>query len=404
MFSVIALSALSLASATVFFQEDFSDGDAWRSRWVESTHKGEEAGDWKLSAGKFFGDAEADKGIQTAQDARFYQLSALFPKEFSNKGKKLIVQYVVKNEQGIDCGGGYIKLLPAGVDQQDFNGDSPYSIMFGPDQCGSTKRVHVIFNYDGKNHLLDKEISLGDASGVDANLFTLIVNPDQTYEVKINNESKQTGDLEEDWSMLPSKEIDDPKATKPEDWDDRAQIDDPEDVKPAGWDDIPAEIADPEATKPDDWDDELDGDWEAPLIPNPEYKGEWHPKKIDNPKYSGGPWTPPKVANPDYDAGKKSELGVYNNLAGVGIEIWQVKSGTIFDDILVTDDESAASAAADKFLERRTKQVAAREEKEEAERKEAEAAAEAAAAAGGDDEDEDAMVDDAEEVDLQDEL
>lgn len=115
--------------------------------------------------------------------------------------------------------------------------------MFGPDQCGSTKRVHVIFNYDGKNHLLDKEISLGDASGVDANLFTLIVNPDQTYEVKINNESKQTGDLEEDWSMLPPKEIDDPKATKPADWDDRAQIDDPEDKKPEGWDDIPAEIA-----------------------------------------------------------------------------------------------------------------------------------------------------------------
>lgn len=39
-----------------------------------------------------------------------------------------------------------------------------------------------------------------------------------------------------------------------------------------GWDDIPATIVDPEAKRPDDWDDELDGEWEAPTISNPEFK------------------------------------------------------------------------------------------------------------------------------------
>jgi hypothetical protein len=28
----------------------------------------------------------------------------------------------------------------------------------------------------------------------------------------------------------------------------------------------------------EDWDDEDDGEWEAPTVPNPEYKGEWKPK------------------------------------------------------------------------------------------------------------------------------
>jgi hypothetical protein len=42
----------------------------------------------------------------------------------------------------------------------------------------------------------------------------------------------------------------DPKAVKPEDWDERAQIPDPKDKKPAGWDDIPATIVDPDAKKP----------------------------------------------------------------------------------------------------------------------------------------------------------
>lgn len=42
----------------------------------------------------------------------------------------------------------------------------------------------------------------------------------------------------------------DPKAVKPEDWDEREKIPDPEDKKPEGWDDIPATIVDPDAKKP----------------------------------------------------------------------------------------------------------------------------------------------------------
>jgi hypothetical protein len=36
--------------------------DGWKSRWVESTHKGSEAGIFGWTAGKFYGDAEEDKG------------------------------------------------------------------------------------------------------------------------------------------------------------------------------------------------------------------------------------------------------------------------------------------------------------------------------------------------------
>lgn len=63
----------------------------------------------------------------------------------------------------------------------------------------------------------------------------------------------------------------DPEAKKPEDWDDREKIDDPEDSKPEDWE-KPEHIPDPDAQKPDDWDDEMDGEWEPPMIDNPEYK------------------------------------------------------------------------------------------------------------------------------------
>jgi calreticulin len=76
-----------------------------------------------------------------------------------------------------------------------------------------------------------------------------------------------------------TKQQQDPKASKPEDWDERAEIDDPDDKKPDGYDDIPSTIADPKAKKPKDWSDEDDGEWEAPTIPNPDYKGEWKAKR-----------------------------------------------------------------------------------------------------------------------------
>uniref|UniRef100_A0A493TFL0 Calreticulin n=1 Tax=Anas platyrhynchos platyrhynchos TaxID=8840 RepID=A0A493TFL0_ANAPP len=242
--------------------------DAWTQRWVESKHK-PDYGRFVLTAGKFYGDAEKDKGIQTSQDARFYALSSRF-EPFSNRDKTLVVQFTVKHEQNIDCGGGYVKLFPAGLSQEDMHGDSEYNIMFGPDICGpGTKKVHVIFNYKGKNVLINKDIRCKDDEFT--HLYTLIVRPDNTYEVKIDNSKVESGSLEDDWDFLPPKKIKDPEAKKPEDWDERAKIDDPEDSKPEDWD-KPEHIPDPDAKKPEDWDEEMDGEWEPPVIQNPEYK------------------------------------------------------------------------------------------------------------------------------------
>ena len=63
-------------------------------------------------------------------------------------------------------------------------------------------------------------------------LYTLIVNPDNTYEVKIDNKKVESGSLEDDWDVLPPKKVKDPEAKKPEDWDEKETIPDPEDKKP----------------------------------------------------------------------------------------------------------------------------------------------------------------------------
>lgn len=69
-------------------------------------------------------------GLQTSQDARFYAASARFD-SFSNEGKPLVIQFTVKHEQKIDCGGGYVKVFPADLEQTEMHGESSYYIMFG---------------------------------------------------------------------------------------------------------------------------------------------------------------------------------------------------------------------------------------------------------------------------------
>jgi calreticulin len=338
------LFAFQLATCEIYFSEEFNDG--WNQRWVLSKSKGADAGEFKISAGKYFTDEAAEKGLQTSQDAKFYQISAEI-KEFSNKDKPLVLQFTVKHEQNIDCGGGYVKILPAGLDQENFNGDSEYNIMFGPDICGATKRVHFIVTYKGKNHLIKNEIRA--ESDEFTHLYTLILNPDQTFQVLIDNKEVRKGNLLEAFDFLPPREINDPSVSKPADWVDEKEIVDPEAKKPEDWDSIPAQITDPEAKQPEDWDTELDGEWEAPQIPNPDFKGEWKAPRIPNPAYKGE-WVHPKIANPEFQ--EDNEIYAFKSNKFIGIEIWQVKSGTIFDNFLVTDSVETAAEWAEKSANR----------------------------------------------------
>uniref|UniRef100_A0A4W5QN75 Calreticulin n=1 Tax=Hucho hucho TaxID=62062 RepID=A0A4W5QN75_9TELE len=300
LFSV--LIALASSEPSLYFKEQFEDGDAWNTRWVESSHRSD-YGEFVLTPGKFYGDPEKDKGLQTSQDARFYSSSARF-EPFSNQGKTLVIQFTVKHEQNIDCGGGYIKLFPADLDQADMHGDSNYNIMFGPDICGpGTKKVHVIINYKGKNHLISKDIRCKDDEYT--HLYTLILNPDNTYEVKIDNKKVESGSLEEDWDILPPKKVKDPEAVKPDDWDERERVEDPGDKKP-------------EASS------QTLHNW-ARKIDNPDYKGKWVHPEIDNPEYSAD-----------------SEIYRFDSIGVIGLDLWQVKSGTIFDNFLITDDATLA--------------------------------------------------------------
>lgn len=127
----------------------------------------------------------------------------------------------------------------------------------------------------------------------------------------------------------------------------------------------------------------MDGEWEAPQIPNPacetapgcgkwkrpminnlEYKGKWKAPLVDNPNYqvnltgfstfsscvicvpktivsfSKGTWKPRKISNPDYF----EDLQPFRMAAirALGLELWSMTSDIYFDNFIVTSQKEVA--------------------------------------------------------------
>jgi len=219
--------------------------------------------------------------------------------------------------------------------------------MFGPDKCGTASKVHFIFR---REHPVTKEITEHHITSPpavptpvkdgDTHSFGLLMEGTK-YTIYTDGIIARSGDLNTAKQFSPdlfdATEIDDPTDVKPpqEEWDERDYIADPEAKKPEGWDDISKEIADPAASKPDDWDDEMDGEWEAPVIPNPDFIGEWTAPLIKNPAYKGK-WTPRRIANPKYfDFASSGPHKSFLPVDSLGFELWTMDGGIVIDNVYV---------------------------------------------------------------------
>merc|ERR1712125_147133 len=175
-----------------------------------------------------------------------------------------------------------------------------------------------------------------------SHVYRMILKPDNTVVVEIDEEEIYKGSIKDDWEVLAPKEITDPADKKPDDWVDTSMMDDPEDKKPDDWVEE-KRIVDADAKQPEDWDEEEDGEWEAPMIDNPAFKGEWMVKRISNPAYKGI-WEAKKIDNPEYVDDDK--VYKYDDFGFIGLDLWQVKSGSIFDNLIITDDKAEADTFA----------------------------------------------------------
>ncbi|XP_048778294.1 calnexin-like isoform X2 [Ostrea edulis] len=380
----------------VHFADSFNSKDDFK-RWTVSQAKKDGAeesiskydGKWHVEEPKDSA-IEGDLGLILKSKAKHHAVSSNLNKPFKFDGKPLIVQYEVRYQNGIDCGGAYVKLLSEDpkLNLKQFHDKTPYTIMFGPDKCGLDNKLHFIFRHKNpKTGEIEEKHSKKPTASLDSyfadkktHQYSLVVNPDNTFEVSVDGTVVKEGSLLDDVSppVNPPKEIEDPNDKKPADWDEREKIPDPDAEKPNDWDENePEKIVDIEATKPEgwledenkltpdpdaekpkDWDDEMDGEWEAPLIENPKcqdapgcgkweqpmiknpkYKGKWRAPMIDNPNYQGV-WKPRRIPNPNFF----EDLEPYKMtpINAVGLELWSMNDEIVFDNFLVTDDKVVA--------------------------------------------------------------
>ena len=333
---------LSFISAEIFL-EDRLDNENWTSVWIKSEKHppGKPFGRWQLTAGSTPGDPAKQRGLKTLDDFRNYAISRRFDKCWTDKNRNLVVQYTVKQDRPAICGGLYIKLLPDGLDQKRFTGGTPYDLMFGPDICHAhTDFIKLIISRNGTNFNMNQHLE--PKRDGHTHLYTLLISVNGTFDIWLDGKNKYHGVLKEEFDYEGPKYIMDPYDRKPADWDDREWVPDPNDTKPADWDDR-RRIPDPTKTKPPEWDDEKDGEWEPPLIRNPNFKAVWKPRMIPNVNYKGT-WRPRKILNPDYSPDE--DFGKFTNMCYLGIDIHNDNSGQLFDNFLVTDDLDYANEMA----------------------------------------------------------
>ncbi|XP_019586365.2 calmegin isoform X4 [Rhinolophus sinicus] len=377
----------------VYFTETFDSGKL--AGWVLSKAKKDDTnveisiydGRWEIEELKE-NRAPGDRGLVLKSRAKHHAISTVLAKPFIFADRPLIVQYEVNFQDGIDCGGAYIKLLADTDDLnlENFHDKTSYTIMFGPDKCGEDYKLHFIIRHKHpktgvyeEKHAKPPDVDLKPFfTDRKTHLYTLVMNPDDTFEVLVDQIVVNKGSLLEDVvpPINPLKEIEDPADEKPDDWDERAKIPDPSAIKPEDWDESepaqiedlsavkpdgwldtePKFIPDPNAEKPDDWNEDMDGEWEAPrisnpacrigcgewkppMINNPKYKGVWRPPMIDNPNYQGI-WSPRKIPNPYYFEDDHPFL--LTSFRALGLELWSMTSDIYFDNFIICSEKEVA--------------------------------------------------------------
>ncbi|GEQ69192.1 hypothetical protein JCM33374_g2863 [Metschnikowia sp. JCM 33374] len=373
----VPLDEKSLEKGSFF--EQFLASDLSESGWITSraskidgsSYKGQ----WTIKESHKYPGYNGEKGLVMVSEADFFAISKLLPTPVIKGDQDLVLQYEVKFQDGVTCGGAYLKLV-SDLDPLSFSDNSRYEIMFGPDICGTDNGVQLLVKQGTDSKSIDSKLRTPPMARTDAlsTLYTLIIRANHDMEIRINGGVAKAGNLLNTPNlMVPPlsvpEYIPDLQAEKPDDWDDRplvfddtvekpADYDelynsmwivDPDVSKPEGWNDDESEpliIANPEASKPEEWDDEEDGEWkppmianpncvngcgkwEAPKVVNPNYKGEWIPPAIENPNYMGE-WKRPLIANPHF--GKDNVFGI-RPINGIGIDVWSMQPGVMFSNI-----------------------------------------------------------------------
>ena len=125
-----------------------------------------------------------------------------------------VFRYDVRFQEGMECGGAYIKLISEGGINQltEFHDKTPYTIMFGPDKCGNDHKLHFIFRYKSpkseefeEKHMAKPDMETFKHIFTDkyTHLLTLSIEADSSFELSLDQTVIKSGSLLKDFRLIP---------------------------------------------------------------------------------------------------------------------------------------------------------------------------------------------------------
>ena len=359
---------------------------------------------WRLSQGRLQGSAW-DKGIAVRTGNAAAMIGHLLETPINvSETDTLVVQYEIKLDNSLTCGGAFIKLMSGFMNVEALKHYAPdtegVELVFGPDYCApeingvqfAINKVDKITHESKLRYLQEMPLSkLTDTS--QSHLYTLIIDESaQSFQILIDGKTVMVREHIEDKKKVnfeppitPPLMIPDVSVAKPHDWDDRIRIPDPEAVKlsdrderdplmiphpdgtePPEWNSSISEyILDPNAQKPSWWKELEHGEWIPPMIKNPlctaergcgqqiagliknsKYKGPGELNEIINPNYMGE-WHPPEIENPLYYE-EQHPLRIENVISGVILEFWSGSPNMLITNIYVGKNVTEAEIIGNK--------------------------------------------------------
>ena len=150
MFHVLVQSFSVLHPSAVFVDSfNAASSPSFEQRW-STISTDPYSGEWAVEGGLQNSGIEGDLGLLLKSPARRHAIVAPFDQPFDVTDKDFVVQYEVRFNTALQCGGAYIKLLTQteAFSASSFGDATPYTIMFGPDKYERclTTRVSLWFN------------------------------------------------------------------------------------------------------------------------------------------------------------------------------------------------------------------------------------------------------------------
>merc|ERR1712151_1162146 len=98
-----------------------------------------------------------------------------------------------------------------------------------------------------------------------------------------------------------------------------------------------------------------------------------------------GIWEAKKIANPEYE--DDDSVYKFDDFGFLGFDLWQVKGGTIFDNVIITDDKAEADEFAKKWKALSEVENAKKKEEDDSKKKDDDKAADASSSSDDNDDD-----------------